>query len=89
MRTSLTEIRQAEQYLGAQMSAEDRLLFEARILTSPALKINVAIQQKVRRIIALFHRAQLKQEAEVVHQQLFSDPHKKDFQQSIHQLFKP
>jgi len=89
MRTSLTEIRQAEQYLGGQMNAEDRLLFEAKMLTNPVLNMNVAVQQKVRRIVALFHRAQLKEQAAAVHQQLFSDPRKKDFQQSIHQLFKP
>jgi hypothetical protein len=89
MRTSLTDIRLTEQYLKQQMSAEDKLLFEAQMLTSPMLKLNVAMQRKAYRIVQLFHRAQLKKQTEAIHQRLFSDPDKKDFQQSILQLFKP
>jgi hypothetical protein len=88
MRTSLTEIQQAEQYLHLQMNPEDRLVFEAQMLTNPILKTNVGLQQKVYRLLRLFHRRQLKQETEALHQSLFNDPRKSEFRQSILQLFK-
>ena len=88
MRTSLNEIRQIEKYLLRQLSTEEALVFEARLLTNPVLKANAYLQQKVYQLLRIYHRKKLKEEVEAVHQRLFSDPEKADFQQNIIHLFK-
>lgn len=88
MRTSLNEIKQAEKYLLNQLSTGESLLFEARMLINPLLRVNVRIQEKIYSLIGMYHRKRLKEELEIIHKNLFSNPAKKEFQQSIHQLFK-
>jgi len=88
MRTSLNDVRQTEQYLNGQLTPEEVLVFEAKLLTNPILKLNMLFQKKVYLIVAMYHRKKLKEEAEVVHQRLFNDTNKKDFQQNIYSLFK-
>jgi hypothetical protein len=62
-------------------------VFQARLLTDPQLRLNLFIQKKILLLVKLFHRKKLKHEAEAVFRGIFSDPEKKDFQQSILQLF--
>ncbi len=88
MRTSLNEIKHVEKYLFKQLSAEETLLFEAKLLVNPILRLNVRIQEKIYSLIKMYHRKKLKEEFEIIHENLFSDPARKEFQQSIHQLFK-
>ena len=87
MRTSLTEIQQTEAFLQGQLAPQDKLFFEARLLTSPLLRLNLKLQKKVYALLQLYHRKKLKEEVGVVHQQLFNDPQKRAFQQEITQLF--
>lgn len=87
MRTSLNKIKLAEQYLHNELNTEDSLMFEAHMLTDPELKVKVSLQQKVYALVKLFHRNRLKQDTEAIHQRLFNDPLKLEFQQSIYQLF--
>lgn len=88
MRTSLNEIKHAEKYLFKQLNAEEALLFEAKMLVNPLLHLNVRVQEKIYSLIRMYHRKKLKEEFEVIHKNLFTDPAKKEFQQAIHQLFK-
>ena len=88
MRTSLTEIQQTEKYLLGEMQPEDALVFEARMLSNPLLKMNVFFQKKVHAVLRAYHRKKLKEEAEAIHQQLFNDPKKNDFQKMIFHFFK-
>ena len=88
MRTSLNEIKEIEKFLHHQLDAEESLVFEARLLTNPMLKLNTYLQQKIGQLLLIYHRKKLKEEAETVHQRLFSDPEKADFQQTIMELFK-
>lgn len=88
MRTSLTEIEQTEKFLSGKMVPEDALVFEAKMLSNPLLKMNVFFQQKVYSLVRLYHRKKLKEEAEKAHQHLFHHPDKKEFQETIFQLFK-
>jgi len=88
MRTSLDEIRQAEKYLLQQLDHGDELVFEAQVLTNPLLKMNLFFQQKVYGVVRRYHLKKLKEEAEIIHQRLFSDPAKKEFQQAVFQSFK-
>jgi hypothetical protein len=88
MRTSLNEISANEKYLRGELSTEDRLIFEARMLTNPVLKMNLFFQQRTLELVRMYHRKKLKEKAEQVHRHLFSDPSKADFQHSVFRLFK-
>jgi len=87
MRTSLTDIQQTEKYIKGEMSAGDALVFEARLITSPLLRTNMFFQQKCYALLQLYNRKKIKEAAETVHNRLFTDPGKADFQQCINQLF--
>lgn len=88
MRTSLNDIAHAEKYLHNRLSPEERLLFEARLLTSPLLRWNVSVQQKVYTFVKLYHRKKIKQQAKNVHDKLFHDARHADWKEEIIQLFK-
>lgn len=88
MRTSLTEIKETEQYLQDAMNAPEARVFEARLLTSPLLRINKYFQEKAYTLLRHYHRKQLKAETEAIHQRIFSDPEKAAFRQQIALLFK-
>jgi hypothetical protein len=87
MRASLNEIREIEHFLSGQHKTEDALVFEARLLTNPVLRLNTAIQQKIYTIVKAFHRKKLKQELRVIHADLFSNPKKTEFQKEVLHYF--
>lgn len=87
MRTSLNDIRQTEAYLDETQAPDEKLVFEARLITQPLLRLNMFFQQKIYRVVHAYHRRQQKEKMESVHRELFSDPAKKEFQQNIRQLF--
>ena len=88
MRTSLNDIRSAEQFLLGEMEPAGALVYEARLLTDPQLAENVSLQQRLYNLLRFYHRRKLKAEAEAVHQRLFSDPAKKDFRERLLHQFK-
>ena len=84
---TLRETKEIDRYLLDKLSPASRLLFEARLLIDPTLKLRVEWQQKLYSIIKRSGRRQMKSEVALVHRQLFSDPAKRDFQLSVFQLF--
>ena len=84
---TLRETKEINRYLLDKLSPASRLLFEARLLIDPTLKLRVAWQQKLYSIIKRSGRRQMKSEAARAHHQLFSDPAKRDFQLSVFELF--
>jgi hypothetical protein len=89
MRTSLNEIKQIEAYLSKQLTASDRLVFEARMLINKKLRHDVTLQRMVYSIIKYHFRATLRPKFQHLHQQLFDDPAHASLKQEIIQLFKP
>jgi hypothetical protein len=87
MKTSRNNPQAIEQYLSGNISGVDALLFRARLLTDPDLRRNLALQKKTYALVQLYGRRQLKSRLEALHQQLFSDPTKKSFQQQVLQYF--
>jgi hypothetical protein len=85
--TSCMDTQRIEQYLQGQLPTGERLLFEARMLTNATLRANVRAQQRVYDLVRLYQRKHALQQAEAVHQRLFTDPVHAEFQQSIRQLF--
>ncbi|AHM58379.1 hypothetical protein D770_00525 [Flammeovirgaceae bacterium 311] len=88
MRTSLNNIRQTEAFLHAQLPPQEAILFEARLLTDPLLRLNLRLQQKAYSLIRMYYRKKLKEEVSDVHEQLYNDPQQSAFKQQIQQLFK-
>jgi hypothetical protein len=88
MKTSGNNARAIEQYLENSLAPEDKLLFEARLLTSPLLHIQVQAQRRVYRLVQWYHQKQLRRELEEVHKHIFTAPAHRDFQQRISRLFK-
>ena len=87
MRTSLNNIKQTEDYLSGQMSAGDSLLFKAKMLIDPSLRLNVVMQQKIYLLVRLYSRQKLKSEIENVHKKIFHDPAKAAFRKEIFKYF--
>ena len=88
MRISLNEIAQIESWLTAKLQPSEKLLFEARLLVSPALRDQVRLQQVICQVVRLFARRQLKQELRAVQKSMFNQPAKTAFQQELNQIFK-
>jgi hypothetical protein len=86
MRT-LREVKQIDRYLLGKMSIASRLLFEAKLLIDPTLKLRLEWQQRLYSIIKSSGRRQMKSEVTRIHHQLFNDPAKAEFQSTIFQLF--
>jgi len=88
MRTSLSEIRQIDEYLFNQAAAGDALVFNARLVLDPELKYKVLWQKKAHFFVQQYSRKKLRDEIEAVHQQLFSGPAHRSFRQRILSLFR-
>jgi hypothetical protein len=88
MKTSWNEIRQIELYLSGSMKPEDKLVFEARILSNPVLNMSVRIQRKLHVLLRLYHRAKIKKELDGAHKKFFGDPSKEYLTSEILRQFK-
>jgi hypothetical protein len=88
MRTSLNDIAHTEKFLRGELPPEEKLVFEARLLTSPVLRWNISAQQKVYTLIKLYHRKKIKQQAQNIQHKLFHESQHADWREEIIQLFK-
>ena len=84
---TLRETKDIDRYLLGNMSIASRLLFEARLIIDPTLKLRVEWQQRLYSIIKGSGRRHMKSEVAHIHSQLFNDPAKREFQLSVFQLF--
>lgn len=86
MTTSLIEIKETEAYLSGIMEPGDALFFKVRLLTSPQLRWNTAIQQKIYTLIRAYGRKQIRHEIATIQQELFSSNNA--FRQQIEQIME-
>lgn len=87
MRTSLNEIRLIEEYLSDRLNVRDRLLFQARILTSPSLRLNVWLQKKILQLLRQYHKKKIRDAAGQYHEQFFHNPQNGEYRKRIMNLF--
>jgi hypothetical protein len=87
MKTSWNNPRAIERFLSGALSTGESLLFRARLLTDPDLRITVAQQKKAYALVQQYGRQQMKTRLEAIHQSLFRDPEKKGYQQEVLQYF--
>lgn len=88
MKTSSNNTIMIEKYLDRSMSQVNKLFFETRLRLNPVLQKQLYFQKMVHMLVKMYHRKKLKEELETVSQQLFNNPSKKEYQQSIFNLFK-
>lgn len=88
MRTSLNNIKLADDYLHMQLPAGDALLFEAIMLIDEELRENVTFQQSAHAFVQQYGRKKLKAEIETIHQKLFTQPVHSSFAQRILNIFR-
>jgi hypothetical protein len=87
MTTWWNNTKNIEAYLSGNLPPEDALLFKARLLMDPVLRLNVAVQANTYALIRLFARRKMKSELNIIHQNLFRDPSKNAFRKQILELF--
>lgn len=88
MRTSLNNIKEIDDHLLGIAAPQDELLFEARIILNPELKLDVAWHRQTLNLVQQYGRKQLRADIEAVHQQLFTQPEHRGFCQSILRFFR-
>ena len=88
MRTSLSEIRELEQLLLKEGRQEDRLLIEARILSSPKWAEDAFWQSRSYDLINSYGREKLREEIKAVEHQIFHTAPHRSFQARIRSIFK-
>lgn len=89
MRTSLSEIKNIEDYLLDQQQPEDKLVFEARMILNKDLQQKTEQQHQLYKLVRLYGRKKLRQEIEAVQQKLFSDSVHHKFRHTILNIFNP
>lgn len=87
MRTSLNDIKKAEDLLSGKLSAPEAVLMQARLLIDPVLRMNVEFQRRAYALITLYGRRKVKAEIEDVHDRIFQDPARAAYREEIAQLF--
>jgi hypothetical protein len=86
MRTSLNEIKTIENHLFGQLPLEEALVFEAHLIINQDLREKLRWQEKTTQLIKRYGRQKLKEELELVHQQLFTTD--RGFRDKILSFFK-
>ncbi|WP_018614707.1 hypothetical protein [Segetibacter koreensis] len=88
MKISWNDTRHIERYLNNELSKEEKILFEARLVLEPHFKLNVGLLKQIRSLIKLYGRKNMKVEIGKIHHKLFQNPEHVIFQKRIQQLFK-
>jgi hypothetical protein len=89
MRTSLNDIRLTEKYLNNLLPIPNRLLFEARVLTNPTLRMNVWLQRKLLQLVRLYHDEKIRKKVSGYHEEFLRDPQHAEYRRRILELFNP
>jgi len=88
MKTSISDVIQTENFISGQLPADERVLFEARLIVDSSLRVNTFYHRLVHRLVAFSHRKKIKRELENIHERLFQDPNKLHFKESVLKHFK-
>ena len=74
MRRSLHEVQEIDHYINKELNSGQRILFQAKMILSPGLRIMVADQQKVYMVITRFARNEQRKKLENIYNQLMQEP---------------
>jgi hypothetical protein len=85
MRQQLEEIKQIDQYILHELSDEEKILMDARMILSPVLKKNWWHQLRIHKLIRSFGREQKRAQLNSMHDRLMKDP---GFRQKMQSMFR-
>ena len=88
MKTSSNITQQTEAFLLGNMAPTEAVVFQAKLLLDPILKMNTQYQKKVYELVRYYGRRNRKARIERIHSEIFSDPAKRQWQHEINNLFK-
>lgn len=88
MRTSLNEISEIEKFLLHELPPEKQVLFQAKAILDKNLKMKIFLQKKIYRLLDLFHKKQLRKQAEEVHSAIMNNAGESAFRAEILAIFK-
>jgi anti-sigma-K factor RskA len=83
----MNETRHIERYVLGTLSAEERIVFEAKLLIDDQLAEKAALQQKLHETVLLSGRNRLRKEIASIDRKLFTTPRHSRFQQTIRNIF--
>lgn len=83
----MNDTARIDHYLLGQLSPEDRLLFEARLLIDDELAEKTALQQRLHRVVTNSARRQLKREITAAGRHVFEHRDHTPFQALIRRIF--
>jgi hypothetical protein len=87
MRTSLNNVRDIEQFLLGEIPAEDIVVVKAKMIVNPVMRLQVATQKKLYKLVNLYGRRQLRNEIQTAEHQLFTSVEHTSFERQINQIF--
>lgn len=88
MRTSLNEIAEIEKYLSKNLIPEKNILFQAKAILDRELNRKISLQKRIYDLVKLFHRNELKKQAEEVFSELVGNPETASFKNEVSAIFK-
>ncbi len=87
MRTSLNNIQETEQYLKGQLTPEDRLVYDARLIIDTDLNEQTRWQQHTYEVVRAYGRMQFRNELDKIHARLMTEPQHNSFRKRILNIF--
>jgi hypothetical protein len=87
MRTSLNSTQETEHYLNGQLSTEDRLIYQARLIVEEGLEEQTRWQKKTYAIVHAYGRMQFRNQLTKIHEQLMTEPQHHNFRNKILHFF--
>jgi hypothetical protein len=87
MRTSLNNIQETEQYLKGQLTPEDQLVYDARLILDTDLNEQTRWQQQTYEVVRAYGRMQFRNELEKIHERLMIEPQHNRFRKRILNIF--
>lgn len=87
MKTSPNNTREIESFLKGDMPPQDKLLFRARLLIDPFLRIDTAVQKTTYTVVKAFGRRRTRRLLEKTFDDITRDPAKDHFMNEIKNLF--
>lgn len=87
MKTFRNNTQQTEEYISGTLRQDEALLFDARLLIDPVLKMHLGLQRRIRALVHAYGRKKTREEIAAVHEEVFNDPRHLILQQQVNQLF--
>lgn len=84
----MTDALLLESYLSGQLPANERILFEARLLVEEPLKQQLAAQQHLLELVKAFGRERLRAQIKAAEVRVFTQSRYARFQKHLTQLFQ-